>query len=62
MPCVPVTKDVLRNPRMLYAEAAQHDFQKALALARKEAERPGRDPMLLAWFDRAANRWSPPVE
>jgi len=62
MPCVAVTKDVLTNPQMLRAEAADLDFRKALALARGEAERQGRDPMLLAWYDRAANRWSPPVE
>jgi hypothetical protein len=62
MPCVSVSKNVLTNPRMLRAEADGLDFRKALALARKEAERQGRDPMLLAWFNRSSNRWSPPVE
>jgi hypothetical protein len=62
MPCVSVTKAVLREPRMLRAESAGLTFQKALAMAKNEAKRQGPDPMLLSWFDRSANRWSPPVE
>jgi hypothetical protein len=62
MPCVPVTKAVLRDPRMLRGESAGLTFQEALSMAKNEAKRQGPDPMLLSWFDRLANRWSPPVE
>jgi hypothetical protein len=42
-------------------KGARLDFDLAEALAWTVARRLKKDPMLLAWYDRAAGRFSPPV-
>lgn len=38
------------------------DLSEAMAKAWEAARERMEDPMLVSWYDRDSNRWSPPVE
>jgi hypothetical protein len=59
---ISVTKEMLNNLLRLHPDSKELSFEKALTLARKEAAKAGDEPMLLAWYDRSKNRWSPNLE
>ncbi|MBI5249787.1 MAG: AF1514 family protein [Desulfomonile tiedjei] len=58
--CLDVTKNMLDQPMEIRTDRSLN-FSEARALADHEANRIDGDPMLLAWFDRSARRFSPDV-
>lgn len=59
--CVPLTREMLRDPIDLCADDPNLDFQQAQSLARQKAGEAGGEPMLLAWFDRLRGLVSPNI-
>jgi hypothetical protein len=59
--CVPLTKDMLKDPVHLQVEDEELDFARAKQLADKEAKKLTADPMLLAWYNAKTGEFSPPV-
>jgi Domain of unknown function (DUF5619) len=59
--CVPLTRDMLRDPIELRVDDPQLDFSQAQNLARRRALEVCDEPMLLAWFDRARGVFSPNI-
>ncbi|MFZ5451077.1 MAG: AF1514 family protein [Thermodesulfobacteriota bacterium] len=57
--CVPLTREMLPDPVDLTIEDEALDFLRAKQAADQRARELCEDPMLLAWFDRAAGRHSP---
>ena len=60
--CKPVRKEHLNNAISISYHEGPLDFQRAKALAFDIARRKSPEPMLLAWFDKARGKYSPPVE
>jgi hypothetical protein len=54
--------DMLPNPIHIKVEKADLDFNKALVIAKKEAEGYRVDAMLLSWYDKKRDFYSPQVE
>ena len=59
--CIPLSREMLRNPIDIEVADAPLDFARARAIAEARARQEAADPMLLAWYDRDAGRFSPQV-
>ena len=59
--CIPLSREMLRDPIDVGVADAPLDFARARAIADRRAREVAADPMLLAWFDRGAGRFSPQV-
>ncbi|SMC21025.1 hypothetical protein SAMN02746041_01096 [Desulfacinum hydrothermale DSM 13146] len=60
--CTPLEENMLAHRVSLTHAGGDLTFDLARQLADREASRRGRDPMLLAWYDRHSGRFSPNVE
>jgi hypothetical protein len=58
---VNLTREMLTDPVDLKVEDPALDFPRARELADRRARELCPDPMLLAWFDRRAGRYSPDI-
>ncbi|MBI5572694.1 MAG: AF1514 family protein [Desulfomonile tiedjei] len=61
MDCKFVTKDMLNRPVIVQVEESPLTFSTARTIADRKARELSSDPMLLAWFDRQAGKFSPDV-
>ena len=59
--CIPLSREMLRDPIDVEVADAPLDFARARVLAEKRARQEAADPMLLAWYDRGGGRFSPQV-
>jgi len=59
--CVPLTREMLKDPIEIQVDDPNLDFSQAQALARRRAKEVCAEPMLLAWFDRARGAFSPNI-
>ena len=59
--CIPLSREMLRDPIDIDVTDTPLDFGRARAIAEAQARREAADPMLLAWHDRGAGRFSPQV-
>ena len=59
--CVPLTREMLKNPINIQVDDPNLDFSQAQALARRRAKEVCAEPMLLAWFDQTRGAFSPNV-
>ncbi|MHB8069878.1 MAG: AF1514 family protein [Desulfobaccales bacterium] len=59
--CPALTREMLPEPVDLRLEEAAVDFLRAKEAAEQRARQLCAEPMLLAWFDRAAGRFSPNI-
>jgi len=59
--CIPLSREMLRDPIDVGVADAPLDFARARAIADRRAREVAADPMLLAWYDRGAGRFSPQV-
>jgi hypothetical protein len=59
--CPNLTREMLPNPVDLRLEDQALDFLKAKQAAEQRAREICPEPMLLAWFDKAAGRSSPDI-
>ena len=60
--CRPVTEEILTHPIHIQTNGQELDFSTAKKLAYKEAQKHSTDPMLMAWFDKKADQYSPLVD
>jgi hypothetical protein len=58
--CVPLKRDMLKNPIHLRV-AGELDFARARTLADRRAGESGEEPMLLAWYNGGTGEFSPRV-
>ncbi len=58
--CVPLTREMLKNPVDLQVDGPL-GFSQAESLARRRAGEICAEPMLLAWFDLQGGRFSPNI-
>lgn len=59
--CIPLSREMLRDPIDVGVADARLDFARARAIAEARARQEAADPMLLAWYDRGAGNFSPQV-
>jgi len=59
--CPNLTREMLPDPVDLHLEDDALDFPRARKAADHRARELCAEPMLLAWFDRAAGRFSPNI-
>ena len=59
--CIPLSREMLRDPIDIDVTDTPLDFARARAIAGGRAREIAADPMLLAWYDRGAGRFSPQV-
>ena len=59
--CPTLTREMLPNPVDLRLECDSLDFPRAKQAADHRARELCAEPMLLAWFDRAAGKYSPNI-
>ena len=59
--CVPLTREMLKNPIEIQSRGLRSIFRRPKNLARHRAGEVGGEPMLLAWFDRARGVFSPNI-
>ena len=59
--CIPLSREMLKDPIDVNVPDAPLDFARARAIADRRAREMGADPMLLAWYDRSSGQFSPPV-
>jgi hypothetical protein len=59
--CIPLSREMLRDPIEIAVTDASLDFARARGIAEARARQEAPDPMLLAWYDRGAGRFSPQV-
>jgi hypothetical protein len=59
--CIPLSREMLRDPIDVAVSDPPLDFSRARAIAEARAREMADDPMLLAWYDRGAGRFSPQV-
>jgi hypothetical protein len=59
--CVPLTREMLKDPIEIQADDPNLNFSQAQTLARRKAGEISAAPMLLAWFDRARGVFSPNI-
>jgi len=57
--CIPLSREMLRDPIDVGVADAPLDFARARAIADRRAREVAADPMLLAWYDRGAGAFSP---
>lgn len=58
--CLDIQKDMLSGPIEVRTDRSV-DFAEARAMADERVRNTVEDPMLLAWFDRKATKFSPDV-
>ncbi len=58
---VPLTREMLANPVDVRLEDPALDFSRARQAADQQARELCEQPMLLAWFDARAERFSPNI-
>lgn len=61
MQCKPVTRDLFKNVVDISVPQGL-DLKRAKAIADARAHEIAPDPMLLAWYDRRAGKFSPHVD
>ena len=59
--CIPLSREMLRDPIDIAVADPLLDFARARVLAEARARQEAADPMLLAWYDRGTGRFSPQV-
>ena len=59
--CIPLSREMLRDPIDVEVTDTLMVFSQARAIAEARARQEAADPMLLAWYDRGAGRFSPQV-
>jgi hypothetical protein len=59
--CIPLSREMLRDPIDIGVADVPLDFARARAIAEARSRELGADPMLLAWYDRGAGKFSPQV-
>ena len=59
--CIPLSREMLRDPIDVGVPDTPLDFGQARAIAEMRARQEAADPILLAWYDRDAGRFSPQV-
>jgi hypothetical protein len=59
--CILLTRAMLKNPIDIGVRDELLDFARARAIADRRARELAPEPMLLAWFDRDAETFSPQV-
>jgi hypothetical protein len=59
--CVPLRRDMLRDPIDVQVAEEPLDFPRAKAIADDRARQMDPDAMLLAWYNRQTGEYSPPV-
>ena len=59
--CIPLSREMLRDPIDVGVSDTPLDFARARVIAEARARQEAADPMLLAWYDRGASRFSPQV-
>jgi hypothetical protein len=59
--CILLTREMLQDPIDIDVPDEPLDFARARAIADRRARELGPEPMLLAWYDRGAGRFSPQV-
>lgn len=59
--CVPLTREMLRDPLEILVDDPNLNFSQAQTLARQRAGEINAEPLLLAWFDRARGVFSPNI-
>lgn len=62
MSCKILTREMLHWPIDVAVEDAALDFYRAKKVADARARQLSDEPMLLAWYDRGADAFSPRVE
>ena len=60
--CILLEREMLINPVDLSIQDEALDFDQAKASADRKAREISEDAMLVAWYDRQAGKFSPPVE
>jgi hypothetical protein len=59
--CIPLSREMLKDPIDVNVPDGPLDFARARAIADRRAREMGADPMLLAWYDRGSGQFSPQV-
>jgi hypothetical protein len=59
--CMLLTREMLQDPIDIDVAEVPLDFARARPIAEARARQEAADPMLLAWYDRGAGRFSPQV-
>jgi hypothetical protein len=59
--CLPLTREMLKDPIDLRVTDEPVDFPRAKALAERRAREVAVEPMLLAWYNRETGEFSPQV-
>jgi hypothetical protein len=59
--CIPLSREMLRDPIDIDVADVPLDFARARAIAEGRAREVAPEPMLLAWYDRGAGAFSPQV-
>ena len=59
--CMPLRREMLRDPIDIDVTDTPLDFARARAIAEARARQEAADPMLLAWYDRGGGKFSPQV-
>jgi hypothetical protein len=59
--CIPLRREMLKDPIDIDVADEPLDFARARSIAELRAREEGAEPMLLAWYDRGAGRFSPRV-
>jgi hypothetical protein len=59
--CIPLRKDMLKDPIHLRMDDDCLDFSQARTLADRQAAETGTEPMLLAWYNGLTGEFSPKV-
>jgi hypothetical protein len=59
--CMPLSREMLKNPIDIYVRDKPLDFSEARGLADRRAREEDADPMLLAWYNRGNGEFSPQV-
>jgi Domain of unknown function (DUF5619) len=60
MSCVELKREMLKDP--VDVDLAGASLQESMDMAREIAGEKLLDPVLISWYDRKANKWSPHVE
>lgn len=59
--CVPLRREMLKNPINIQVDDPNLDFSQAQTLARRRAGEVCAEPLLLAWCDRTRGAFSPNI-
>jgi hypothetical protein len=59
--CIPLSREMLKDPIDIGIADATLNFSQARAIAEARARKEAADPMLLAWYDRGTGAFSPQV-